>query len=171
MNNDQRRIEILNTLNISYAPISATTLAETFGVTRQIIVADIALLRASGQPIRAEHKGYIIDKPDVSLIKRVVTRHGKEQVQDELYAIVDNGGKVIDVIVEHSVYDKITASLNLSSRYDVDQFVDKINKTGANPLSILTEGLHTHTISLKDEASYERILKSLSDLNILIEGE
>ncbi|MBQ8177563.1 MAG: transcription repressor NadR [Clostridia bacterium] len=171
MNSDQRRKEILNKLNASYTPISATTFADTFGVTRQIIVADIALLRATGQPIRSEHKGYIIDKPDDSLIKRIVTKHDKAQVQDELYAIVDNGGKIIDVIVEHSVYDKITALLNLSSRYDVDQFVHKIQSTGANPLSILTEGLHTHTVSVKDQASYERILSALSNLNVLIEGE
>ena len=171
MNSAQRRNEILIKLNESYSPVSATSLAEIFGVTRQIIVADIALLRASGYPIRAEHKGYIIDKPDSSIIKRVVTRHGKDMVEAELYAIVDNGGKVIDVIVEHSVYDKITASLNLSYRYEVEQFVEKINSTGANPLSVLTEGLHTHTISLKDEASYERILKRLADLNVLIEGE
>lgn len=171
MNNEQRKQEILNNLNVSCIPISATYLAETFGVTRQIIVADIAILRASGYPIRAEHKGYLIEKPDGSLIKRIVTRHDKALVRDELYAIVDNGGKVIDVIIEHSVYDKITANLNLSSRYDVDQFVEKINSTGANPLSVLTEGLHTHTISIKDENSYERILKQLMNLNVLIEGE
>jgi len=90
---------------------------------------------------------------------------------DELYAIVDNGAKVIDVIVEHSVYGKISAELNLSSRYDVDKFLQKISESDANPLSDLTEGLHVHTLSLKDAESFDRIVECLKDLQILVDFE
>ena len=73
-------------------------------VSTSNIVADIALLRASGYPIRAEHKGYVLDKANINgKVKRIVVQHTKDEVKEELYAIVDNGGKVLDVIVEHSV--------------------------------------------------------------------
>lgn len=171
MNGEKRRTLIIDTLTRAYAPVSATTLAEDFGVTRQIIVADIALLRASGYAIRAEHKGYVLDKPNESaLTKKIAVKHGKDSVIDEFYVIVDNGGKVMDVIVEHSVYGKISAELNIASRYDADKFVEKINLTGANPLSLLTHGLHIHTVAVENEESFERIKAQLKDLGIFIEA-
>jgi len=172
MKNEQRRKAILKKLKASTTAISATVFADSFGVTRQIIVADIALLRASGYPIRAEHKGYVLEKAEKNdIIKRIVVKHRGDQLMDELYAIVDNGAKVIDVIVEHSVYGKISAELNLSSRYDVDKFLQKISESDANPLSDLTEGLHVHTLSLKDAESFDRIVECLKDLQILVDFE
>ena len=171
MNAEQRRKRIIDKLESLDVPVCATSLAGDFGVTRQIIVADIALLRAAGYAIRAEHKGYILDKPDTSaMIKRIAVNHGKDSVLDELYAIVDNGGKVIDVIVEHMVYDKISAELNIASRYDADKFVEKINRTGANPLSLLTHGIHIHTIAVENEESFLRIKDKLTELGIFIEA-
>ena len=171
MNGEQRRNLIIDKLKVSNMPISATSFAEEFGVTRQIVVADIALLRASGYAIRAEHKGYVLDKQDSNgLIKHVVVKHGKDNVLNELFAIIDNGGKVVDVIVDHSVYGKISAELNLASRYDATCFVEKIDQTGACPLSILTEGTHVHTILVKDQDSFERIKTQLDKMGILIES-
>ena len=172
MNNEQRRIEILNALKESTLPISANAFAKDFSVTRQIIVADIALLRASGYPIRAEHKGYVLEKIESNEIrKRIVVKHGANEVTEELYAVVDNGGKVIDVIVEHSIYGKISAELNLSSRYEIDLFVKKVADENITPLSLLTDGLHIHTIAIKDLDSYERIIEGLKSLNVLVENE
>ncbi len=171
MNAEQRRNLIIEKLEKLTVPVCATSLAEDFGVTRQIIVADIALLRASGFAIRAEHKGYVLDKPDTSaMTKKIAVKHNKDSVTDELYAIVDNGGKVLDVIVEHSVYDKISAELNISSRYDADRFVEKINLTGASPLSLLTHGLHIHTVAVENEESFNRIKDKLTELGIFIEA-
>ena len=170
MKNEQRREKILSILNENTEAINATNLAKMFSVTRQIIVADIALLRAFGYPIRAEHKGYVLEKKsDNKIIKRIVVKHDNNNVKEELYAVVDNGGTVLDVIVEHSVYGKISAELNLSSRYEIDKFVQKINDSGVSPLSTLTKGLHIHTISVKDQESLERIIKDLTKLKILIE--
>ena len=170
MNSEQRREKIISVLQTSDKPVSATSFANEFSVTRQIIVADIALLRAGGYPIRAEHKGYILEKPEGhSMVKRLVVQHDKNKVKDELYAIVDNGGKVIDVVVQHSIYGKIVAELNLSSRYDVDRFVMRINETGAKPLSFLTEGLHIHTVAVRDEESFRRILDQLKTLRVLLD--
>lgn len=171
MNGEQRRNLIIEKLEKLSSPVCATSLAEDFGVTRQIIVADIALLRASGMAIRSEHKGYILDKPDASVItKKIAVKHNKDMVTQELYAIVDNGGKVLDVIVEHSLYGKISAELNVFSRYDADRFTENINLTGANPLSLLTHGLHIHTIAVENEESYERIKEKLTQLDIFIEA-
>lgn len=171
MNAEQRRNLIIEKLEKMSVPVCATSLAEEFGVTRQIIVADIALLRAGGLAIRSEHKGYILDKPDESLLtKKIAVKHGKDMVTDEFYAIVDNGGRVLDVTVEHSVYGKISAEINVSSRYDADKFVDKINLSGVNPLSLLTHGLHIHTVAVENEESFRRIRDKLTELGIFIEA-
>lgn len=168
MTGKTRRENILETLKQANGPINATVLAEMNGVTRQIIVADIALLRAAGNNIRAEHKGYVLDRNANEIRKQIVCRHSKDATTDELYTIVDNGGKIIDVQVEHTIYGMISGNLDISSRYDVDQFVEDCQKTGATPLSDLTDGIHIHTIAVKDEASFERICKKLSELGILI---
>ncbi len=169
MNGEERRISILKELNEATSPISATILAKKYSVTRQIIVADIALLRAAGHPISAKNRGYILDGKENGLIKRIAVKHGKDDVTNEFYAIIDNGGRILDVIVEHSVYGKISAELNISSRYEADEFVKKMSLTGVNPLSLLTEGLHLHTIDARDDATYERIINKLTEIGILIE--
>lgn len=170
MNSEERRNLIVQRLQQESQPISANQFAKEFSVTRQIIVADIALLRAAGYSISADNKGYKLNAISDDRIKRIVVKHGKSEVLDEFYAIVDNGGKVLDVIVEHLIYGKITVELNIFSRYDADEFVNKINKTKANPLSLLTEGLHIHTIMIEDERSFGRIKEKLADLGILIES-
>ena len=172
MKNEQRRSGILKKLKTCKEAVSATVLAEMFSVTRQVIVADIALLRASGHPIRAEHKGYVLEKAEKNgITKRIVVKHSNGEVEKELYIIVDNGATVVDVIVEHSVYGKISAELNLSSRYDVDKFLNKLADADASPLSNLTEGLHIHTLLLKDTESFDRIVNQLKDLKILVDYE
>ena len=172
MTGENRRKAIAELLQKATAPISAAKLAEEFSVTRQIIVADIALLRASGFCISADNKGYTLETKAAhdGIVKRIAVRHKKEEVSDEFYAVVDNGGTILDVIVEHPVYGKISAELNISSRYEADEFANKISKAGVNPISMLTEGLHIHTVAVKDEAAFLRILDKLSSLGILIES-
>ena len=168
MKSDERRSLIIDFLKQSNVSVSATSLATMFSVTRQIIVADIALLRASGYSIKADNKGYKLNLVDSDLIKRIVVQHTKDQVNDEFYAIVDNGGKVIDVIVEHPVYGKISVELNISSRLEADEFVIKLNDTNSNPLSLLTQGFHIHTIEVPNEKAFIKIKDKLSELNMLI---
>ena len=170
MNSEQRRNLIIERLQQGKEPISASSLARDFAVTRQIIVADIALLRAMGYSIAADNKGYVLNALDDKNIKRLAVRHGKEQVLPELYAVIDNGGKILDVIVEHSVYGRISVELNIASRYDADEFVKKIDTTKANPLSLLTEGAHIHTILVSSDDSFGRIKQQLDRLGILIDA-
>ena len=168
MTGNQRRQNILAELNEATAPVNATKLAEMNGVTRQIIVADIALLRAAGNNIRAEHRGYVLDKEDGDLKKKIVCKHSKDATADELYVIVDNGGKVLDVQVEHSLYGTLSGDLVISSRYEADEFIRQAKEKDAAQLSDLTGGIHIHTISVKDESTFERICAKLTELGILI---
>ena len=169
MSGENRRKEILKILKNANEAVNATKLAETFGITRQIIVADIALLRAAGHEIRAEHRGYVLEKPDGFVRHRIVCRHTVENILDELYTVVDNGGKVLDVQVEHSLYGTLSGDLSIASRYDAEEFARKTKETGASPLSDLTGGIHIHTISVKDEETFQRICGKLTELGILVE--
>ena len=171
MNGEERRIAILDKLSKTEREISAGKMATEFSVTRQIIVADIALLRAAGYPIVAKSRGYVLERVNDGFIKRIAVKHDTDKLFDELCAVIDNGGRVLDVIVEHSIYGKISAELDLSSRYDVNEFVAKVEKTGAHPLSDLTENIHVHTIAVKNDDMYQRILSRLKELNILIEAD
>ena len=119
--------------------------------------------------ITADNKGYKLNTINKDLIKKIVVQHSKDDVNNELYAVVDNGGKVIDVIIEHPIYGQISVELNLSSRYEVNEFIEKLNTTNFNPLSLLTEGIHIHTIEIPNEQAFERIKNQLSKLGILIE--
>lgn len=172
MTSNQRREKLIQMLEQSQHPITATSIAKEFDVSRQIIVGDIALMRASGAPILATHFGYIYQKPIVKpyFQKTIASCHqGGDQMKDELYIIVDNGCAVLDVTVEHPVYGQISGQLQIYSRADADQFLQKVRETAAEPLSLLTGGLHLHTIECRDETSYQKLLSELSERGILYE--
>ena len=168
MSGEKRRVKILDILSTSLKPVSATKLAEATGVTRQIIVSDVALLRASGVKIISERLGYTVPKViSDDIYKTIICKHSKEETLEEFYAIVDNGGKVVSVTVEHSLYGQISADLNITSRFEAQEFAKKSAETDVSLLCDLTDGLHIHTITVKDEEAYERIVASLSSLGIL----
>lgn len=170
MQAEQRRQAILNTLRQSDQPVSAGVLAERFSVSRQIVVGDVALLRATGADITATPRGYVQQRSPAGLLRQIVCRHSASGMEAELNAMVDNGCTVLDVIVDHPVYGQLTGPLQLSSRYDVQQFLDRCAQSDARPLSDLTEGIHLHTISCPDEASWQRVLDALRRMHILIEA-
>lgn len=171
MSSDDRRSEIINILNKLDKPISGTDLAKKLGVSRQIIVQDIAILRASGEEIIATPQGYIVlkDVNERRLIKTIVCKHSTyEEIEDELKTIVDIGGKVLDVIIEHPIYGEIKSSLMISSRLDVDEFIKNLKATNAEPLSSLTEGVHIHSIEVENEENFKKIEKALEEKSYLI---
>ena len=165
----ERRSAILAAVAQSPQPVSATALARRFGVSRQSVVGDVALLRAAGADISATPRGYVILKADRGLIRRIACRHDAAGMEAELCAVVDQGCAVADVIVEHPVYGQLTGPLQLSSRYDVSQFLSR--SAGARPLSDLTGGIHLHTLSCPDEDAFRRVREALGALGILWEGE
>lgn len=171
MNAIKRREQIKELLLTSTQPIPANQLAKQFSVSRQVIVGDIALLRAYGIDIIATPRGYMLsNNEEISnkIVKTIACKHGLDKLKNELYTIVDNGGIIIDVIVEHPVYGQLTGPLHLISRYDVDEFVKKVNDENVQPLSSLTDGIHLHTISCSDEKILERIMEELKKQDILL---
>ena len=151
-------------------PVSAAALAREFSVSRQIIVGDVALLRAGGMDIAATPRGYVLPEQPAGLVRTLACRHSGEQMESELNAIVDQGCTVVDVIVEHPIYGQLAGPLALSSRYDVAQFVERCRKQSAAPLSLLTEGIHLHTVSCPDEGAFQRVRGALKELGVLLEG-
>lgn len=171
MQAEERRQAILEYLRQSSRPVSAGFLAERFSVSRQAVVGDVALLRAAGADISATPRGYVILKAGRGLIRRVACRHDAADMEAELNAMVDQGCSVLDVIVEHPVYGQLTGSLQLSSRYDVSQFIARCAQSDARPLSDLTGGVHLHTLSCPGEDAFRRAREVLGALGVLWEGE
>lgn len=170
MTSEERRLKIEETLNNNTEPMTASSLAKKFSVSRQVIVGDIALMRAGGLKISATPRGYVVDKEDETCcVFTVACCHNDENMESELYAIVDNGGTVHDVIVEHPIYGEIIGELQLKSRYDVDLFMKKVGENKVQPLMRLTGGIHLHTIKCKDEETKKRIIAALKSKNIILE--
>ena len=165
----QRRQAILDVLRQSGGPVSASALAERFSVSRQIIVGDIALLRAGGAEILATPRGYVLGRRETGVERTLACRHRSDEMECELNAIVDQGCTVLDVIVEHPIYGQLTGPLHISSRYEVSQFVSRCREQSAAPLSLLTEGIHLHTVVCPDEDSFCRVRLALKELGILLE--
>ncbi len=167
----RRRETIKRTLQESGAPVSAGAFAQKLGVSRQVIVGDVALIRAAGVPIAATPRGYVMqgEAEKRGLLKTIACRHGREDIAREMYAVVDNGCGLLDVTVEHAVYGQISGQLHAFSRYDVDCFVKKLAKSGSHPLCDLTGGVHLHTIVCPDEEAYRRVLTKLKEEKLLLE--
>lgn len=167
-----RRERIEAVLRRSDGPVSASALAAQFGVSRQIIVGDVALLRAGGAPIVATPRGYLLEQPRREELERytIACRHTTpEQLLEELCLAVDQGATVEDVIVEHPVYGQITGQLAVRSRYDAERFSRALARSSSAPLSLLTGGIHLHTLRCPDRDCFERVCAALRRAGILVD--
>ena len=171
MNINDRKEKIIKKLSKSTTPISASAFAEEFSVSRQIIVGDIALLRASGKDISSTPRGYLLDeiKSNFPFTGLIACKHTEEQLTEELFTVVDYGGTIIDVIVEHSIYGQLSGELNISSRYDANLFWDSMRNSNDRPLSLISGGIHLHHIGCRDEHIFEQIKNKLIELGIAFE--
>ena len=164
-----RRQAILDRLRTADRPVSASALAAGLNVSRQIILGDIALLRAGGAEISATPRGYVLPRATDGITRTIACRHTLAQTGQELDILVDNGCTVLDVIVEHPVYGQLTGQLQISSRYDVEQFLARIRDSDAAPLSMLTGGLHLHTLCCPNEDAYTRACAALKAAGLLLD--
>lgn len=168
MNSKERRSYILNKLIKSGEPQKGQLLAVELGVTRQVIVKDIAILRAEGKNIIATPEGYLIPKESVPRIKRIVAVcHRSEEIEEELKVVVKYGGIIKDVIVEHPLYGEIKGMLMVKTLEDIQNFVNKFKKFKAEPLLSLTGGIHIHTIDAESEEVMNKIINELKTKNFL----
>ncbi|MGT2907546.1 3H domain-containing protein [Streptococcus dentiloxodontae] len=166
----ERRQVISKLLLMASEPISASKLAEQVGVSRQIIVGDVALLRANGWDILSTPKGYILS-PAVTVsgfTGKIVCHHSLEETKRELDIIVANGGQILDVEVEHPLYGLLTAQLQIKNQDDANRFWQRLSQSKAELLSSLTEGIHLHTIACQDSDTFEQIKKSLAAEGFLL---
>lgn len=169
MDGQTRRIEMIKMLQEATKPLSGTKLGKAFGISRQVVVQDIALLRAEGYDLLATARGYILNKDVGQMASRVVlVKHAANQMEDELNTVVDNGGRVRNVIVNHSVYGDLTGDLMLKTRRDVRAFVEKVNDNEAALLSVLTTGIHMHTIEAPTEEELDIIEDELKQKGYLV---
>lgn len=168
MTGKERRQMLLNLMKESDMPLSGTALGSKTGVSRQVVVQDIALLRMEGYPIVSTARGYYIKEAE-GFTRNIKVCHTNEQVEDELTAIVDMGGTVLDVMVNHRVYGKVTAQLNIKNRRDVQKFVENLKTGKSTPLLNVTSGYHFHKIGAESEEILDEIEEMLRQKGYIAE--
>ena len=169
MTGSDRRQEILKNIKESDRPVSGSKLAKDYDVSRQVIVQDIALLRASGYDIISTNRGYVLEGQTCA--ERVFkVRHTDEQLETELCTIVDLGGQVKNVMVNHKVYGHIEAELGITSRRKVKEFLADIESGKSTPLKNITSDYHYHTVTADSEETLGLIEEELRKLGFLVEN-
>lgn len=169
MSGDERREKILNLLKENDKSVTGSKLAEKFEVSRQVIVQDIALLRAQGKEILATSQGYIMPQRGSQMVtKTVACRHNKAEIREELEIIIKYGGRIKDVIVEHPIYGELKGILRIQSKSDLDSFMKKYNNEAVKPLLTLTEGVHLHTVEALNQEVLSVIEEKLKEKGYLL---
>ena len=170
MTGEVRRMNIRQMLLDAHQPLSGTALAGALHVSRQVIVQDIALMRAEHLPILSTNKGYLLGPDAVrsSQPKRVFfVRHATDRVLEEFMTVIDLGGRILDVAVEHELYGPIRADLLIENRQDAQDFVDRLKNCRDNPLKVLTDDCHFHTVAAPSEKLLDLIENELRSRGFL----
>jgi len=156
MDGQARRKKLIELIQKSDSPVSGTALAKALDVSRQVVVTDIALIRANGIAVTSTNRGYVITCE--SKCKRIIkSHHSDDEILDELYAIVDNGGCAENIIINHRFYNRLEAPLNVSSRRQANEFMEAIKSGKSKSLSSATSGYHYHIISADSEETLDII--------------
>lgn len=170
LDGNARRTAILVFLERQTGPVSGSELSRQFGVSRQVIVQDIALLRAENRNILSTNKGYVLFHPQekhTGYTTVISVKHTAEQVLDEMLSIVEYGGSMLDVFIDHDLYGQIRANLVINDVDDAAEFCHKLSRNGSPTLKELTEGCHYHTISAPSEKVLNLIRRELQEKGIL----
>lgn len=167
MTGADRRTEIIRQIEESETPVSGTKLASVCQVSRQVIVQDIALIRAAGYNIISTNRGYVLDVPK-SVKRTFKVHHTDEQLEEELLAIVDLGGCVENVMIHHRVYGAMEAELDVNSRRKVAMFMEDIRSGKSSPLKNITSNYHYHCVSADCEETLDLIEEELRKKGFLV---
>lgn len=166
MSGEERRGKIIQALKNSDKAVSATTLAKEFDVSRQVIVQDVALLRANGKNIFSTNRGYLIQE-DEETTRVFKVQHEDDEVEKELTTIVDLGGTVEDVFVYHKVYGVLQAEMNIKSRMDIRNYMEEIRSGKSSLLKNVTSGYHYHTVRAERVEILDMIQEELQKKGLL----
>jgi len=169
MTGSQRRDQIRALLSTNEQAISATTFAKKFAVSRQTIVGDISLLRANGVNIIATLHGYELDQVGQPTAI-IVCRHSPSDTVNELKLIVNAGGIVKNVEIEHPLYGRLSGELEIRTVGDVNLFIGRLQNQHGHLLSELTDGIHTHTIAYQTLDQLKKIKEALRKADFLYEN-
>lgn len=167
-----RRKEIVVYLSTRTEPVNGTELARMFGVSRQVIVQDVALLRAENREILSTNKGYVLYQPTITrgnCTAVILVQHRADQTIEEMRSIVEYGGRMLDVFVDHDLYGQIRADLVINDMKDAEDFCRKMRHSASRPLKELTGACHYHTIAAPSEKVIELIKRELKEKGFLIE--
>lgn len=167
----KRRALLRSMLSEAGRPLSGSELAQKLGVSRQVIVQDIALLRAEQADIVATYRGYQLSERSAKAepIRVFHVQHGTDETLAELQAVVDCGGRVQDVFIDHALYGEIRAALSVANRLDAEAFVEQMARSTDEPLKSLTGGSHYHTVSAPSAYHLDCIASALRKLGFLLE--
>lgn len=168
---NERRANLLSLLKNAKEAVIGSDLAKKFDVSRQVIVQDIALLRAKGEKIIATSQGYFYENNlGMKTIKTsIACKHDDgKALKDELLTIVNFGGRIIDVKVEHPIYGELRGNLMISNSEDVNNFIKNYRENDAALLSKLTDGVHLHTIETVNKQVLKKIINKLKAKNYLL---
>ncbi|MDE7379760.1 MAG: transcription repressor NadR [Clostridia bacterium] len=168
MKANQRRSEILSLIGNSQNPVPANLLSEKYSVSRQVIVQDIAILRAQGYGVISTNRGYVLGS-GVGAERVFKCRHTLQELVSESEIIISNGGKVEDITVNHRVYGKISARLELTTPRHAEELYRSLVSGASKPLMSVTDGYHYHTVSAESEESLDKIEQELRRAGYLIE--
>ena len=161
-----RRIELMNRLKQENRPLSGAELAKAFGVSRQVIVQDLAVIRASTPGILSTTKGYVMEQ-DSSCTREFKVRHSQDKAAQELNLIVDCGGHVKNISISHRVYGRVSAEMDIRSRQDVREFIQALQNSRSTVLSSATSGYHYHLIEASSEERLDLIRNQLEKAGFL----
>ncbi len=168
MKSEQRRSEIVSLIGNSRNPVPASFLSEKYGVSRQVIVQDVALLRAQGYVVISTNRGYVLGT-GLGAERVFKCRHTLQELVNESKIIIDCGGKVEDISVNHRVYGKLSARLELSTIRHAEELYRSLVSGASKPLMSVTDGYHYHTVSADSEETLDKIANALREAGYLIE--
>ncbi len=170
MHGNERRECIRKDLKKSLKAIKGSELAKKYEVSRQVIVQDIALLRAIGEQIISTADGYIYFSFHMNRPKRVYAlKHETVDIDDELTVILEHGGSLLNVFIHHPIYGDIVADMIIENIEQKREYIEKCAKVDFTPLMALTDNVHYHTVEANRESDLDAIEKALDDLGFLYE--
>ena len=166
MNGEERRSAMIALLQKNKTPVKGDALAQMYGVSRQVIVSDIALIKAKDIPIVSTNRGYIIEGSG-ELERVFKVQHKDSDVEQELCTIIDNGGWVKDIFVYHKVHGVIKAEMDIHSRRDIKEYLEELKNGNSLSLKNVTNGYHYHTVRARDKETLDLIQEELQNLGFL----